>query len=77
MPSQRPQSADEPPRVPPSDCYFENGLIVYTAAYHLNRGQCCGSGCRHCPYEPRHTKGSERVSKAVLTIQDGDGDRGR
>ena len=26
------------------------GLFVFTAAYHLNRGACCDSGCRHCPY---------------------------
>jgi hypothetical protein len=24
--------------------------MVFTAAYHLKRGSCCGSGCRHCPY---------------------------
>ncbi|MBS1960933.1 MAG: hypothetical protein JST04_01865 [Bdellovibrionales bacterium] len=28
----------------------ENGLLVFTEAYHLARGTCCGSGCRHCPY---------------------------
>jgi hypothetical protein len=31
--------------------YIENGLIVFTAAYHLKRGYCCKSGCRHCPYD--------------------------
>ncbi|HLP51110.1 MAG TPA: DUF5522 domain-containing protein [Chitinophagales bacterium] len=30
--------------------YFENGLMVFTEKYHLNRGYCCKSGCRHCPY---------------------------
>lgn len=30
--------------------YWENGLIVFTEAYHLKRGYCCKSGCRHCPY---------------------------
>jgi hypothetical protein len=30
--------------------YFENGLMVFTAKYHLNRGFCCESGCRHCPF---------------------------
>lgn len=30
--------------------YMENGLLVFTAAYHLKRGYCCQSGCRHCPY---------------------------
>lgn len=32
------------------DYYFENGCLVFTAAYHLRRGSCCESGCRHCPY---------------------------
>jgi len=32
------------------DYYIENGLYVFTAAYHLRRGYCCGSRCRHCPY---------------------------
>ncbi|MEM9857027.1 MAG: DUF5522 domain-containing protein [Bacteroidota bacterium] len=30
--------------------YIENGLYVFTEAYHKNRGYCCKSGCRHCPY---------------------------
>jgi hypothetical protein len=33
------------------DFYFdEAGLVVFKAEYHLRRGYCCGSGCRHCPY---------------------------
>lgn len=32
------------------DFYFENGLMVFTASYHLKRGYCCNNGCRHCPY---------------------------
>ncbi|QFY41233.1 hypothetical protein F6R98_00250 [Candidatus Methylospira mobilis] len=32
------------------DFYHENGWVVYTAEYHLKRGYCCHSGCRHCPY---------------------------
>jgi hypothetical protein len=43
------------------DWYFEGGLLVYTAAYHLKRGSCCGSGCRHCPYEPKHVEGNRAV----------------
>lgn len=26
------------------------GLFVFTAAYLADRGTCCHSGCRHCPY---------------------------
>ncbi|MGA2293617.1 MAG: DUF5522 domain-containing protein [Acidimicrobiales bacterium] len=25
-------------------------LTVLTVATHLERGTCCDSGCRHCPY---------------------------
>lgn len=32
------------------DYYFENGLMVLTAKFLLDRGYCCGNGCRHCPY---------------------------
>jgi 2-iminoacetate synthase ThiH len=26
------------------------GYLVFTAYYHLKRGYCCHSGCRHCPF---------------------------
>ena len=26
------------------------GYKVFTEKYHLERGYCCKSGCRHCPY---------------------------
>lgn len=29
----------------------EDGLIVFTAQYHLEKGYCCGNGCRHCPFD--------------------------
>ena len=34
----------------PEDYYFEGPYMVFTAAYHLKRGYCCNSNCRHCPY---------------------------
>jgi hypothetical protein len=51
--------------------YNENGLMVLTAKYHLERGYCCGKGCRHCPFaykavpEPRRSqllKGQENTN---------------
>ena len=39
------------PLVEGEDFYLEGGFLVFTARYHLRRGYCCGSGCRHCPYE--------------------------
>ncbi|XP_062067221.1 uncharacterized protein C1orf53 homolog [Lepus europaeus] len=26
------------------------GYVVLTQLAHLQRGECCGSACRHCPY---------------------------
>jgi hypothetical protein len=34
------------------DYYLEEGRIHFTKEYLLkNREQCCGSLCRHCPYD--------------------------
>lgn len=30
--------------------YQENGLLVFTEYYHMLRGHCCKSGCKHCVY---------------------------
>jgi hypothetical protein len=28
----------------------KDGYVVLTEKYHLERGNCCGNGCLHCPY---------------------------
>lgn len=35
-----------------SDGYLDplSGRFVFTAAYLWERGTCCNTGCRHCPY---------------------------
>ncbi|MBX3044085.1 MAG: hypothetical protein KIT33_04580 [Candidatus Kapabacteria bacterium] len=39
------------PEITPDDYYFnEEGLMVFTAKYHLKRGYCCKSGCLNCPW---------------------------
>jgi len=47
------ESRKNRPEIPRAgDFYFdEAGLMVLKAQYHLRRGYCCGSGCRHCPYK--------------------------
>lgn len=58
MPTDSIQFDDEEPSLPertraelsPGDFYFEGPYMVFTAAYHLKRGSCCNSDCRHCPY---------------------------
>jgi hypothetical protein len=34
------------------DFYLDpkSGYVVFTEKYHLKRGSCCKSGCRHCPF---------------------------
>ena len=54
----RPSSAEQSTQ----DYYFENGFLVFTAAYHLKRGVCCGSGCRHCPFEPKNIAGTKTTA---------------
>lgn len=45
------RATDDGPLIEGEDFYREGAAIVFTARYHLRRGYCCGSGCRHCPYE--------------------------
>jgi hypothetical protein len=43
------------PLVEGEDYILEDGKLVFTAKYLLERGHCCNSGCRNCPYraEPK------------------------
>ncbi len=41
----------QPAPVEGEDFYMEGAAVVFTARFLLARGRCCGSGCRHCPYE--------------------------
>ncbi len=45
-----PAEPESPAGLAPEDFYYEGPYLVFTAAYHLKRGYCCNSGCRHCPY---------------------------
>jgi hypothetical protein len=56
--------AETPIGLAPEDFYLEGGTIVFTEAYHLKRGDCCGSGCRHCPYEHRKVPGAAKNQRA-------------
>jgi hypothetical protein len=43
--------------------YLENGKVVLTEQYHMERGYCCGNGCRHCPYSPQYQKGNIQIKE--------------
>lgn len=61
----RPDPRPDPPTpVEGVDYYLDGGRWVFTAAYHLARGSCCQSGCRHCPYPPASPAGQERNDAA-------------
>jgi hypothetical protein len=41
--------------------YNPDGLVVFTADYLLNRGYCCGNGCRNCPYDYKNVPEPKRT----------------
>ena len=47
----------------------DDGYLVMTAQYHLERGYCCGNGCLHCPFnyenvpEPKKTELIAKIKK--------------
>ncbi len=55
------------PLVEGVDFYLERGKLVFTSAYHLKRGYCCNSKCRHCPYAGDSGLG-QRIELASLTL---------
>ena len=49
-----------------ADFYMEDGFCVFTEKFLLKKESCCGSGCRHCPYDPPHVKNTVKVREEVL-----------
>jgi hypothetical protein len=47
------------------DYYLENDRVIFTAAFHVKRGSCCGNGCRHCPYTKPHKRGNTQLQEHV------------
>lgn len=46
------------------DFYINSeGKRVMTESFHKKRGICCGSGCLHCPYEPKAQKGNTNLKQ--------------
>lgn len=53
--------------------YNEQGYVVLTAKYHLQKGFCCGNGCKHCPYNYINVPEQQR-SKLLSLISNGEKD---
>ncbi len=57
------------PRPRAGEYYIETARMVFTEAYHRRRGYCCGSGCRHCPFErPNELISNERTAGAGQAV---------
>jgi hypothetical protein len=41
------------------DFYYEGDFMVFTEKFLRERGYCCESGCRHCPYDFRKEQRSD------------------
>jgi hypothetical protein len=59
-----------PPPLAPEDFYYEGPYLVFTAAYHLKRGFCCGSGCRHCPYKEKESESASQFPPPEAPLED-------
>ena len=48
----------------------DSGLYVFTAAYLLNRGYCCGNGCLHCPFDYKNVVDSSKKERLFQARKD-------
>jgi len=53
------------------DTYVDqrSGYEVFTA-YHLKTRDCCGSGCRHCPWGHCNVPGRNRTQKSAISEEE-------
>jgi hypothetical protein len=58
------------------DTYVDpkTGYEVFTTPYLLRRGICCGSGCRHCPFDHENVEPAGRASEELEDFSERDDD---
>ena len=50
------------PLLKKEDYYYSyDGYIIFNEKYHLKRGYCCDSNCKHCPYKKRIKKKNDKI----------------
>ena len=69
-PESRRVCLDLPERLRIDHYINEQGYYVFTERAHLRRGVCCGSGCLHCPFEPRGRKGATTPRTEIREAMD-------
>ncbi len=42
---------------------------MLSSQFLINQNECCGNGCRMCPYEPRHIKGNISLQKDGMFLK--------
>ena len=47
--------------------YLEGDKVIFTEAYHLQRGECCNNKCRHCPYKSEKEKVEMAKKTTIFT----------
>lgn len=53
--------------------YNEEGYVVLTEQYHINKGYCCGLACLHCPYGHEAVNASRKNMLLDAWKKSGDG----
>ena len=48
----------------------ESGFTVFTELAHQKRGACCGSGCRHCPFDHANVRPRQATSDEEAEASD-------
>lgn len=48
---------------------IEGDRVVFTALFHIQRGQCCGNGCKNCAYEPKYKKGNVILAEKLIKFK--------
>ena len=56
--------------------YRDGSLFIFKELFHIQRGQCCGNGCRHCPFDIRHKKGRVVVAEKFRNLIDKEDNNG-
>ena len=47
----------------------DEGFVVFTEKYHLERGYCCGHGCKHCPFGRETSLKEEKKKKTEIETE--------
>ncbi len=55
--------------------YNDSGLVVFTAEYLLNRGYCCGNGCKNCPFDYKNVPEPKRTQLLKKREQEDNNDK--